>query len=198
MDHSASRGQLKADAKVASDIGLADKIHEAELLPRRADSALDDRRDRHLSAHVLRKKKRAALFVVVRLDVVCKCVDVLLAGADFFETHLFSFLHFYCFDNFALAFCHGASDLHPLGFFRFAHLKFFLDGAGFRFQSVEIRFRSFCFRRDGGASLLQLVNAHVFQFHVQTSVKIRILWIWRSLSSRSSRSAFSASITPSK
>ena len=198
MSDSTVSADLETDLDVALHVGFTYTAHDAFLLPRGLDDVIDQFRSGHSPAGDVLGQERAALGRIVALDVFGIRVDVFVAVSDFHFVHFFSLLNFDGLDYNTFAGSDSRADLRLLRLFGLACFEFFFDASCFDFQRVEICVLVIQFYRDRGQSLFELLNSHFFQFHVQTSVKIRILCFWRSRFSRSSRSAFSASITPSK
>ena len=188
MDNRTVSRQLKADFQIALDIGLADKIHQADLFPSGADATLNDGRNRQLAGHVRGQKSGAALSVIAGLDVVGKSLDVLLAGAYFFKSHFFSLLYSNFFNGFALALCDSVADLRPLGLGVLAVLKLFVDAPRLGLKCVKVCFRRVNLCADGTSALKQFLNGHVFEIHQSTSVIILIFFFLRSISLSLARS----------
>ena len=193
VHNSTVSGQLEADLQVALDVGLADKIHDTELLPCGADAAFDHRGHGNTAGNIGSKKSGTALFVIAGLQIVCKCVHILRAGADFFKSHFFSLLSFKFFSDFTIALCDSVADLVPLVFGGFAVLYLFIDRASFSLQCIEVSLGSIDFRGDRTPTLHQFLDSFVFEFHQSTSVSILIFCFLRSISFRRLRSLSSDS-----
>ena len=177
MNSGRSRGSLKADGEVAADVGLADEVHQAELAPCGANSALDVGRDRN-SAGSVGRQKGSALSVVLGLDVVHKCVEILLAGADLVNGLVGVFHFLVLLDDvsffFAGAFCDGLADLALGGLRGFAVLELSVDRLDLGLEGVKIG----AFVLDLGPDLLlaglEFLDGHFVDVHLLISESIFI------------------------